>query len=138
MLAGSPVRDHARPLARYFDSWFPHNAGEGRSVDQGWVLVRHRSSLPDALLKSRLKLHHSGLVTSTKRRRPLELIFYEAYLNEYDAKRQESYFKTSKGWSSLKTMLAEFLKGTEGPSRWDEETVRTVLTHDEQQTPAKQ
>ncbi len=69
-------------------------------------------------LKSRLKPHHSGLVTSTKPRRPLELIFYEAYLNEYDAKRRESYFKTSKGRTSLKAMLAEFLKAAEGPPGW--------------------
>jgi hypothetical protein len=45
----------------------------------------------------------------------LELIFYEAYLNEYDAKRRESYFKSSKGRSSLKVMLAEFFRAAEGP-----------------------
>jgi len=35
--------------------------------------------------------------------------------NECDAKRRESYFKTSEGRSSLKVMLAEFLRAAEGP-----------------------
>jgi putative endonuclease len=93
-------------------------------------------------LRRRLELHNSGLVTSTKPRRPLELIFYEAYRNEYDAKRRESYLKTSKGRSSLKVMLAEFLQagggpagrreGLEGPApseRRTSENVATVTGH---------
>ncbi|MHB8652751.1 MAG: GIY-YIG nuclease family protein [Terriglobia bacterium] len=63
-------------------------------------------------LKERLKMHNAGGVTSTKPRRPLDLIFYEAYLNQDDAKRRESYLKTSKGKTSLRVMLAEFLKGS--------------------------
>lgn len=65
-------------------------------------------------LKHRLALHNRGAVPSTRPRRPLELIFYEAYCNEFDAKRRESYFKTSKGKASLKVMLAEFLKMSSG------------------------
>ena len=61
-------------------------------------------------LKQRLKLHNSGAVESTRPRRPFELIFYEAYRNELDGKRRESYFKSSKGKTSLRLMLAEFLK----------------------------
>ncbi len=66
-------------------------------------------------LRKRLKLHNSGAVKSTSVRRPLELIFYEAYLNQDDAKRRESYFKTSKGKNSLRVMLAQFLKAPSGP-----------------------
>lgn len=66
-------------------------------------------------LKHRLKLHNSGAVESTRARRPLQLIFYEAYLDEQDAKRRESYFKTSKGKSTLKVMLAQFLKSSSDP-----------------------
>jgi putative endonuclease len=51
-----------------------------------------------------------GKNVSTKNRRPLELIFYEAFPNKFDALRRESYFKTSKGKATLKQMLKEFLK----------------------------
>lgn len=63
-------------------------------------------------LKQRLELHNSGRVESTRPRRPFELIFYEAYRNELDAKRRESYFKSSKGKNSLRVMPSEFLKGS--------------------------
>jgi len=56
-------------------------------------------------LKKRFSEHQSGRVPSTSPRRPFELIFYEAYKSSKDAKRREMYFKTSKGKTSLKTML---------------------------------
>jgi len=62
-------------------------------------------------LERRLKEHHNGEVLSTKGRRPFELIFYEAYLNEKDAVRREDYFKTSKGKRTLRLMLKEYLSG---------------------------
>lgn len=40
---------------------------------------------------------------------PVKLIFYEAYLDKYDALRRERYFKTNKGRTTLKSMLKEFL-----------------------------
>ena len=58
-----------------------------------------------ANLKKRFSEHQSGQVTSTRPRKPFELIFYEAYKNSKDAKRREKYFKTSKGKTSIKTML---------------------------------
>jgi len=61
-------------------------------------------------LKKRIDEHQSGKVTATKSRLPVELIFYEAYRNKYDALRREKYFKTSKGKTTLKSMLREFLK----------------------------
>jgi putative endonuclease len=61
-------------------------------------------------LKNRLKQHQNGEVTSTKPRRPLELIFYEEYRNQVDAKRRERYFKTTRGKSSLRLMLRDSLK----------------------------
>ena len=61
-------------------------------------------------LRKRLTLHNSGAVPSTSPRRPFELIFYEAYRNEYDVRRRELYFKMSKGKTALQTMLREFLK----------------------------
>jgi putative endonuclease len=46
-------------------------------------------------LKQRIKEHQSGKVDSTKHRRPFELIYYEAYRNEDDAKEREKSFKHS-------------------------------------------
>ncbi len=56
-------------------------------------------------LRRRKQEHDEGKVTSTKHRRPLKLVFYEAFGNKKDATRRELYFKTSKGRSTLKMML---------------------------------
>ena len=56
-------------------------------------------------LRRRKQEHDEGKVTSTKHRRPLTLVFYEAFGNKKDATRRELYFKTSKGRSTLKMML---------------------------------
>ncbi len=63
-----------------------------------------------ANLGNRMQEHNNGEVTSTKSRRPLELIFYEGYKSMEDAKRRERYFKTAKGKSSLNVMLRNSLK----------------------------
>ncbi len=60
-------------------------------------------------LKRRFTEHNSGSEFSTKPYIPYELIFYEAYKNMKDAKRREEYFKTTKGKTTLRTMLKEFL-----------------------------
>lgn len=59
-------------------------------------------------LKKRLEEHNRGLNFSTKPYRPWQLVFYEAYLNEKDAKRREKYLKTSQGSRLLKRMLKEY------------------------------
>jgi putative endonuclease len=56
-------------------------------------------------IKKRLTDHNAGRNTSTKSRRPFELIYYEAHLSKEDALRREVYFKTTKGKSTLKQML---------------------------------
>ena len=61
-------------------------------------------------LRSRIKAHRDGLVESTRPRRPLILIFYEAYITKTDALRREKYFKSSKGKTSLRYMLRDYLK----------------------------
>jgi putative endonuclease len=61
-------------------------------------------------LKKRLEKHRAGLVDATKNRLPVIIIFYEAYLNKYDAIRREDYFKTTKGKRTLRNMLKEYLK----------------------------
>jgi putative endonuclease len=64
-------------------------------------------------LRTRLRLHNGGAVRSTNPRRPFELIFHEAYRSEYDAKRREIYLKSTKGRSTLKTMLQNSLRASE-------------------------
>lgn len=64
-------------------------------------------------LKKRLKEHQGGEVSSTKSRLPVNLIFYEAFLNQKDALRREKYFKTNPGKKSLKLILREYLSQDE-------------------------
>lgn len=61
-------------------------------------------------LKRRITEHNTGKVKATKNRRPLELIFYEAFKSKQDAIRREQYFKTGKGKSSIKQTLRESIK----------------------------
>ena len=56
-------------------------------------------------LRRRLKEHNAGKNISTKSRRPLKLVYYEAHLSKADAERRERYFKTTKGKATLKQML---------------------------------
>ncbi len=62
-------------------------------------------------LKLRFKEHQEGNVKSTTNRRPLELIYYEASLNERDARHREKYFKTYLGKMFLKNRLKSYLTG---------------------------
>lgn len=59
-------------------------------------------------LKKRYKEHCSGQVLSTKSRRPLVLVYYEACLNKEDAKRREVYLKSGVGKKYLKNRLKSF------------------------------
>ncbi len=60
-------------------------------------------------LQERMKRHTKGLVKSTRSRRPFRLIFFEGYLNLYDAIRREKYFKSTKGKRVIRLMLKEYL-----------------------------
>lgn len=62
-------------------------------------------------LKLRFELHEKGLVESTKDRRPLKLIYYEACLNQQDATHREKYLKTYHGKMFLKNRLKSYLTG---------------------------
>ena len=61
-------------------------------------------------MKSRFKAHTDGFVKATKHRRPLKLIYYEAFSKELDARRREKYLKGGNGREILKTQLKEILK----------------------------
>ena len=61
-------------------------------------------------LKRRIGEHESGNVVSTKHKRPIKLIHYEAYLLKEDAARREKYLKTTYGRRDIKRQLSSLLK----------------------------
>ena len=62
-------------------------------------------------LKQRFEQHQKGRIDSTKDRRPLELIYYEACLHQNDATKREKYLKTYNGKMFLKKRLKSYLTG---------------------------
>ena len=64
-------------------------------------------------LKRRLEEHNKGLNYSTRKRRPFKLIYYEACLNEDDAKMRETYLKTGMGKRYVKNRLKFFFNEDE-------------------------
>ena len=61
-------------------------------------------------LRHRIKEHSEGLVVTTRDRRPLELVYYEACNSRKDACRREKYLKTSTGKRYLRNRLSEYLE----------------------------
>jgi len=61
-------------------------------------------------LNLRFEQHQNGEVDSTKYRRPLKLIYFEACLNQQDALKREKYFKTHYGKMFLKNRLNNWFK----------------------------
>ena len=62
-------------------------------------------------LKRRFLEHNKGRVDSTKLRVPLILIYYEAYINEDDARKREYLLKKDgKALSQLKRRIYESIK----------------------------
>ncbi len=56
-------------------------------------------------LKRRIEEHNEGKNFSTKPRRPFKLVYFEACLNEDDAKQREKYFKSTIGRRFLSRRL---------------------------------
>ena len=63
-------------------------------------------------LRKRLIEHNSGKVCSTKNRGPFILIYYEACINEQDARFREKYLKTGMGKRYLRNRVRRFLSLT--------------------------
>ena len=63
-------------------------------------------------LRKRFKEHNENKVFSTKGRGPFELIYYEASINEQDARIREKYLKSGFGKRYLKNRLKRFLSPT--------------------------
>ena len=60
-------------------------------------------------LKRRVDEHNAGRVQSTRLRRPLRLVYYEACLNQKDAVHREKYLKTTYGKKYISTRIRKFL-----------------------------
>lgn len=60
-------------------------------------------------LRKRFSQHNTGKSTWTKSRGPWKLIYYEACLNEEDARAREKYLKSGMGKRYLKNRLKRFL-----------------------------
>ena len=63
-------------------------------------------------LRKRFSQHQKGQVTATKKRVPMELIYYEMCHNQQDAYAREKYLKSGMGKRYLKNRLKRFLSLT--------------------------
>lgn len=61
-------------------------------------------------LKERLALHNTGNIEATHLRKPFILIYYEAFLNKYDAFQREGWLKTGWGRNHITKLLQHYLK----------------------------
>ena len=62
-------------------------------------------------LKQRFDQHQKGDIDSTKNRRPLKLVYYEACIDKNDALKREKYFKTYHGKMFLQKRIKSYLTG---------------------------
>lgn len=59
-------------------------------------------------LRRRFKEHNSGKVFSTKNRKPFEIVYYESYKAERDARKRESNLKLrSRAFAQLRKRIQE-------------------------------
>jgi len=59
----------------------------------------------------RFEQHNKGFVSSTKNRRPLKLVYFEACINQQDATHREKYLKTYYGKMFIRKRLKSYLTG---------------------------
>jgi len=64
-------------------------------------------------LPKRFNDHNSGNVFSTSKRRPFKLIYFEACVDEKDARDREKYLKSGMGKRYLRNRLKHFLSRLE-------------------------
>jgi len=61
-------------------------------------------------LKKRVAYHNNGVSVATKGRLPLDLIYYEVYANEKDARKREIFLKLGRGREVIRKQLDNTLK----------------------------
>lgn len=63
-------------------------------------------------LRKRFKDHNENKIASTKGRGPFVLLYYEACLDDHDARVREKYLKTGMGKRYIRNRLKRFLSLT--------------------------
>ncbi|HDH07460.1 MAG TPA: GIY-YIG nuclease family protein [Candidatus Moranbacteria bacterium] len=62
-------------------------------------------------LRKRLEMHNSGKIYSTKLRKPFNLVYYESYKSEKDARKREHNLKLrSRAFAQLMKRIQESLE----------------------------
>lgn len=61
-------------------------------------------------LKRRIKEHNNGLSKSTKNRKPLKLVYFEASGNIKDAMKREKYLKTTYGKRYIRNRIKNYFE----------------------------
>ncbi len=61
-------------------------------------------------LRKRMEYHNEGVGAKTTRNRKWNLVYYEAYLNEKDARRRERRLKDGRSICHLKLRIKESLR----------------------------
>ena len=106
---GAPSRDKPRTLRVYpvanpiFFIIYMFYVYILKSLKDGNFYIGYSSNL-----KRRIQEHSDGKVKSTRNRRPLKLICYEAYLDKETALRREKYLKTSDGKIEINRRLKKY------------------------------
>ncbi len=77
----------------------------------GKFKILNRDDMKAILDEKEFEQHDKGLVQSTRHRRPLELVYYEACLLKEDSLRREKYLKTHYGKMFLKKSLKSYFMG---------------------------
>ncbi len=77
-----------------------------RSLKDHWFYVGFSRDI-----RARVKAHNDGLVSSTKKRIPFELVYWEGCLSQADATYREKYLKTAWGKRYIKSRLKNYLTG---------------------------
>ena len=75
-----------------------------RSIKDGKFYTGYSNNL-----NQRIEAHNAGKIFSTKYRRPLELIYYEASINQDDVFKQEKYLKTTYGKRYIRNRVNNYL-----------------------------
>jgi putative endonuclease len=75
-----------------------------RSLKDGRLYTGYTQNLLE-----RLREYNEGEVTSTRHRRPFEIVYYEASRNQRDALHREKYLKTSYGKRYIKERIKQDL-----------------------------
>ena len=73
-------------------------------IDQSWYIGETSN------LKRRFYDHNKGLSRYTNQHKPYELVYYESYLDQKDAKGRERYLKSGAGRIKLKEQLKHYFK----------------------------